>query len=351
MPLSKHVWSFFISYSHEKLLISSFFYSFISFSCSIEKESKLVQNSGYAQGSTYQIKYITHKNQNFHHEIQSIFEEIDNSMSTYVPTSLISKVNKGGSLIEVDAPFLKVLERSIEIAEETSGNFDPTVGPLVAFWGFGFEEIRGDVGPERIMEVKSKTGYVNIELDGNKVHIPEGFSLDFNAIAQGFTVDYIAGYLEKKGIRNYMVEVGGEVKTKGVNKEGRIWTIGVDKPSDEIDTQDRFQFILELKNSGLATSGNYRKFWVDEETGVKHSHTINPHTGTPALNRLLSASIISKSAMDADAYATTCMVMGLEKCTGFLESKPDLEAYLVYTNDDGAWEVFITEGFQSYIKE
>jgi thiamine biosynthesis lipoprotein len=251
----------------------------------------------------------------------------------------------------VDDRFLEVLNRSIEIASETNGDFDPTVGPLVAIWGFGFEEVRGDVDSEMIEEIKSKTGYSNIEIEGNKVKIPEGFSLDFNALAQGYTVDVIAKYLESQDVKNYMVEVGGEIKTLGLNDKRTVWTIGVDKPQNEIDREDRFQFILELKDAGLATSGNYRKYWVDEETGTKYSHTIDPHTGTPALNRLLSASIITKNTMDADAYATVCMVKGLEDCKAFLESKPELEGYLVYTNDKDEWEVFITPGFEAYIKE
>ncbi len=318
--------------------------------CDQTSQPKLVENSGYAQGSTYQIKYLTSKNQNFAEEIEVIFQEIDQSMSTYVPTSLISGVNKSGVWVEVDDRFLEVLNRSIEIAEETSGDFDPTVGSLVAIWGFGFEEVRRDVDTEIIEEVKSKTGYASIQINGNKVMIPEGFSLDFNALAQGYTVDVIAEYLENSGIQNYMVEVGGEVRTLGVNEKGNIWTIGVDKPQNEIDREDRFQFILELKDAGLATSGNYRKYWVDEKTGNKYSHTINPHSGTPALNRLLSASIITNNTMDADAYATVCMVKGLEDCKAFLESKDELEGYLVYTNDTGAWEVYTTPGFESYIK-
>lgn len=320
-------------------------------SCQQEKEYKLVDNSGYAQGSTYQIKYLTKKNQDFGEEIEEMFTEIDASMSTYIPISLISQINAGDTWVQVDPMFEEVLTRSIQIAEETDGSFDPTVGPLVRLWGFGFEEIRGDVNSQMVEEIKSKTGYENIEQDGKSVRIPAGFSLDFNALAQGYTVDVIASYLEENGIQHYMVEVGGEVRTKGNNLAGNIWRIGVDKPQSEIDTQDRFQFILELKDAALATSGNYRKYWVDDETGTKYSHTIDPKTGTPAKNRLLSASIVTATGMDADAYATVCMVKGLEACKSFLEAKSELEGYLVYSSDTGGWEVFITEGFQAFILE
>lgn len=335
----------------KKLLLILIALGFIQTSCETEKEKRLVENSGYAQGSTYQIKYLTTRNQDFGEEVKSIFQEIDNSMSTYLPTSLISEVNKGGIQIEVDEMFLDVLNRSIEIAEETNGEFDPTVGPLVSLWGFGFEEIRGDVDSEMVERVKSQTGFKNILQESSKVMIPEGFSLDFNAIAQGYTVDVIAEYLEGQGIEEYMVEVGGEVRTLGLNDKRKLWTIGVDKPQNNIDSNDRFQFILELENASLATSGNYRKYWVDEKTGTKYSHTINPKTGTPAKNRLLSASIVTSSAMDADAYATVCMVKGLEACIEFLEIKPELEGYLVFSNNSGDWEVYITDGFQKFIKE
>ncbi len=329
-----------------------FFISAILFvSCEPRNQVRLIENSGYAQGSTYQIKYLVNKNKNYAKELEEILFDIDNSMSTYQESSLISAVNKGGTWVEIDSMFIEVMQRSIEIAKETDGDFDPTVGPLVRIWGFGYDKVNEDVSSENIMQVKSFTGFTNIDLNGNKLRIPKGFTLDFNAIAQGYTVDVLARYLEAQGVTDYMVEVGGEVRAKGKNDKGAIWTIGVDKPQSEIDREERFQFILELENAGLATSGNYRKYWVDQTTGIKYSHTINPHTGSPALNRLLSASIVAPTTMDADAYATVCMVKGLENCKVFLAKKADLEGYLVYTNQDGDWEVYFTDGFKKYLKE
>jgi len=239
----------------------------------------------------------------------------------------------------------------MEIAEETSGDFDPTVGPLVSLWGFDSEENRGAVEPDTVRKVKAKTGYAAIQIEGNEVSIPEGHTIDFNAIAQGFTTDVIADYLEQKGARNYMVEVGGEVRTRGANDQGDAWRIGVDKPQDQIDVEDRFQTILELKDTGLATSGNYRTFWVDEETGIRYAHTIDPQTGFPANNRLLSATILAPSAMDADAYATACMVKGVEECKIMLEANAELEGYLVFSMPEGEWGTFTTQGFGAYIAE
>lgn len=320
-------------------------------SCGQPGEPQFIENNGRAQGSTYQIKYESPRGQDFGKEIEEILRQIDLSMSTYVPSSLVSQINKGNTPVEVDSLFITVLNRSTEIAEETDGSFDPTVGPLVNLWGFGFKEIRQDVSADTLTQVLSKVGYESIQIDDMRVSIPEGFTIDFNAIAQGFTVDHIAEFLENHKVENYMVEVGGEVRAKGVNESGNVWRIGVDKPQEEIDAENRFQFVLELENAGLATSGNYRRFWVDEETGTRYSHTIDPKTGYPARNRLLSASIIAPSAMDADAYATLCMVQGLERCKELLASKENFEGYLIFSGDENEWDTFITEGFQAFIIE
>jgi FAD:protein FMN transferase len=320
-------------------------------SCSPASNERFIENTGQAQGSTYQIKYLSPEGVDFGDRFESIFAEIDLSMSTYVPTSLISLVNKGDTLVSVDSMFIDVLNRSLEIASETNGSFDPTIGPIVSLWGFGFDEVRKDVTSEMVNDTKSKTGYQNVTMNGLEVRVPPGFNLDFNAIAQGYTVDYLAEFLEKSEVDRYMIEVGGEVRARGTNESGNVWKIGVDKPTEEIDQQDRFQFIITLENTSLATSGNYRKFWIDQETGARYSHTIDPQTGYPARNELLSASIIAPSAMDADAYATVCMVVGLTRCQELLESKSDLEGYLIYDNGNGVWETSITEGFQRYIQE
>lgn len=337
--LKRNYWGFFVCCT------------FVLFSCSSDEKVQFIENTGFAQGSTYQIKYESPDGTNFGDQIDSIFAEIDRSMSTYVPTSLISMVNIGDTLVTVDSMFLEVLKRSLEIAEETNGSFDPTIGPVVRLWGFGFDEVRSDVTPDMVAEVKNKTGYQQVSIDEMKVRIPGGFNLDFNAIAQGYTVDYLAGFLEKNGVDRYMIEVGGEVRTRGTNERSTVWKIGVDKPVEDIDQQDRFQFIIALDNASLATSGNYRKFWVDKETGARYSHTIDPATGYPARNELLSASIVAPTAMDADAYATVCMVVGLIQCQELLETKANLEGYLIYDNGNGEWETFITDGFQRYIQE
>src|SRR5690606_18332104 len=318
------------------------------FACGNKDTAVENESVGYAQGSTYQIKYITPQQEDWTASFDSIFKVIDLSMSTYKDESLISTVNRGDTLVEVDDLFMQVLNRSSEISDDSEGLFDVTVGPLVELWGFGkTKEI--DIDSTKVDSAKALIGYRQIKVEGNAVKVPKGFKIDFNSIAQGYTVDVVAQFLEKKGVERYMVEVGGEVRANGKNGKDGFWRIGVDKPADEIDPEDRFQMIVELRGKALATSGNYRKYWVDSETGVKYAHTIDPQTGFPARNQLLSVSIISDKCIDADAYATTCMVMGLPKAMAFIQSKKDIEAYFVSTDENGDWKESFTEGFADYI--
>ena len=313
-------------------------------------ETSFVENEshGYAQGSTYQIKYITEKELDLTSQFDSIFKAIDQSMSTYKKESIISKINAGDTTVKTDGLFDKVWQRSQEISNETDGLFDVTVGPLVELWGFGTNK-NISIDSTRVDSALALVDYTQVVLKDGLISMPKGFRIDFNSIAQGYTVDVIAGFLEEKGIARYMVEVGGEVRAKGKNSKDQFWKIGVDKPSEEIDTEDRFQMIVELRNKSLATSGNYRKFWVDEETGVKYAHTIDPETGYPARNQLLSVTIIADECIDADAYATACMVMGLPDAKDYIEKKHGVEAYFISAGDENQWEVLFTNGFESFI--
>ncbi len=320
----------------------------LAFSCT--ETPAIVENEafGEAQGSTYSVKFISEGEQDLKPAFDSIFRAFDESMSTYKADSRISAVNVGDTAIKVDPMFISVLNRSFAMAEETQGLFDVTVGPLVDLWGFG-KKTHLEIDSVKIDSTKQFVGYKMVTLNNDEVKIPKGFRIDFNGIAQGYTVDVIAAFLEKKGIERYMVEVGGEVRAKGLNRMNEPWKIGIDKPSEEIDQDDRFQVIVGLKDKALATSGNYRKFWVDQATGIKYAHTIDPISGFPARNQLLSATLIASNCMDADGYATACMVMGTEKALKFVETKPDLEAYLIYSDENGDWKVAQTSGFAAYI--
>ncbi|WP_417609024.1 FAD:protein FMN transferase [Owenweeksia hongkongensis] len=317
-------------------------------SCGAEPIIYENESVGYAQGSTYQIKYITESQQDWTAQFDSIFEYIDQSMSTYMDESLISLINSGDTLVEVDHLFMEVLKRSSEISKESDGLFDVTVGPLVELWGFGKTK-NIDIDSSKVDSAKSLIGYKQISVQNNSVKVPQGFKIDFNSIAQGYTVDVVARFLEDNGVNQYMVEVGGEVRAKGKNSKDHYWKIGVDKPADEIDPEDRFQMIVELRDKSLATSGNYRKYWVDSETGIKYAHTIDPKTGFPARNQLLSVSIIADKCIDADAYATTCMVMGMQAAQSYIEGKDGVEAYFISTDENGDWKVNFTKGFEAFI--
>ena len=309
----------------------------------IKKEIKV---SGYAQGTTYSVVYISHDGISHQRSIDSLLIEIDNSMSTYNKNSLITKWNKSndGDKIKFDENFAQVYLISENVYKATGGYFDPTVAPLVNAWGFGFEKaskidsaiidtILSDVG---FSQLSSPHGSVQFVL---KLLNPD-IKLDFNAVAQGYTVDVIGKLLETKGIENYLVEVGGELKAKGVNINDTLWRVGIDKPLPNLK-QRELEAIVHLDNQSLATSGNYRKFY--EKGGKKYSHTINPKTGYPVEHNLLSATVISDDCAYADAYATAFMVMGLEKSKEFLDKHKELKALLIYSDENGDLQTFTTQ--------
>ena len=311
------------------------------YACSSNDNNILVTNSGEAQGSFYHIKYISENAVDYQLQIDSILQEIDSSLSIYKNYSLISKLNSGQN-IKTDTFFNTVFFAAQRIFFETDRNFDCSIEPIVNAWGF-YDNVSFDsfnIDSIKIKRLLNNVGFHKIELIGDSLILPKNMRLDFNSIAQGFTVDVIATFLQNKNIENYLIEVGGELLAKGKNINGKNWKVGVDKPIENIDVGDRFQFILELENKALATSGNYRKFY--EKDGVKYSHTINPFTGFPAQNRLLSVTVIHDSCMIADAYATAFMVMGVKKTKKFVRKNLNTEIYLVYTDKEGNWKTYIS---------
>lgn len=323
----------------------SLFVAIILVSCGAQ-EKKFVRMAGYAQGTSYHISYLNADGTVYQTEIDSLLNEIDFAMSTYNAKSEISIFNKADTSLAIGVYFQEVLRRSLEISKETQGDFDVSVGPLVNAWGFGPNpKVKGDVMPEKILE---KVGYQKVQLQGamlSKTH-PE-LNLDMNAIAQGYSVDVLARFLEQHAVVDYMIELGGEIRCNGKNADGNFWRIGIDKPSEQTQ-EGQYQAIVQLDNKSLATSGNYRKFYVDEK-GMKYVHTINPHTGYPVKSNLLSASVVASDAMSADAYATSFMVMGLDKSIAFVQKHSGLDVYLVYANKKGDWETYISPGMKARI--
>lgn len=277
-------------------------------------------------------------------DIDSVLNAVDLSMSTYIPESLISKINRNESN-KIDSLFFRVITEALLIAKETQGAFDPTLAPIVNYWGFGFEEIQ-NIDESILAELMQSVGYTKLSFNDSTIFKTNtNTQIDFNAIAQGFTVDLVGEHLQKLGITNYMIEIGGELKCSGFNADGDLWRIGIDKPSENIQ-KDRFQAIIEVENKSVASSGNYRKFKVDEKTGMKYAHTINPKTGNPVQTNLLGVTIITESCMRADAIATACMVMGLEKSKTYLENHPEIDALFIYSDPKENWLQYQTKGFE-----
>jgi len=316
--------------------------------CSPSDNKILVANSGETQGTYYHIKYLSPLGESFQFQIDSLLTEIDSSVSIYKPYSIISSLNNGEK-IKTDEIFNLVYFDALHVGRNTEGFFDCTVSPLVKYWGFynnDTNEVKVD--SVSIQKIMKKVGIDKMTWKDSTVVLAEGVKLDFNAIAQGTSVDLIAILLEKKGILNYLIEVGGELKAKGINADGNVWRVGVDKPSEEINFKERFQFILDLKDKALATSGNYRKFYI--KNGVKYAHTINPKTGFPAQNRLLSVTVVTNECSLADAYATAFMAMGLKKTKQIIKTLDDkLEVYIVYTDKNGDWKMYISPAMKKRI--
>lgn len=311
---------------------------------------KYITLTGLAQGTTYQITYESRKGKNLKKEIESLLADFDLSLSIYHDSSVISRFNRNDSLVEADTWFRTVFDKSYEVYLKTDGAFDITVGPIVNAMGFGITDTLR-VDSMLIDSLMTYVGMDKVSLQGNKLIKQEkNILLDVNAIAQGYSVDVVAAYLDNKRIRNYMVDIGGEVKTKGMNLNNEIWRIGIDRPveGNMIPGAD-LQAIIRLDNRALATSGNYRQYY--EKDGVKYVHTIDPKTGYSVVSNLLSASVIADDCMTADAYATAFMVFGLERSIKFLNENSFLEAYLVYSDTSGRFQVYRSEGLADTVEE
>ena len=289
---------------------------------------------GFAQGSTYHTICSlpgTVSQKDAEAAIDSILNAVDNSLSGYNKSSLLSRLNAGEDL-PLDAIFIECFERSAEIWRESDGAFDPSAAPLFDLWGFGFEEQAGvsDAAVDSILQFVGMD-LLRLEKRSDGIHLVKEdprVKLNFNAIAQGLSCDLIARRLQSLGAENYLVEVGREIVCKGVSARGDAWRIGIDKPFDgNMDEGKNLQGIVEVGDRGIVTSGNYRKFYVID--GEKFAHTIDPRTGRPVRHSLLSATILAQDAATADAYATWMMVIGPEKAREVLHSREDLDAYLI----------------------
>jgi thiamine biosynthesis lipoprotein len=308
-----------------------------------------VRNQGTIFGTTYLMTYENPDTINLHKKVLLALDSVNQSLSTYDSTSVISQFNRSNKATKTDIHFQKVIKTAQQITRATNGAFEITVAPLVNAWGFGFTN-KQEITPTAIDSLKKLVGMQFIELTNDSI-IPlhKGVMVDASAIAKGYGVDVAAATLARYGCKNYMVEIGGEIATRGHNPGKGNWRIGIDRPIDDPTASKReLQLIIELSGQSLATSGNYRQFYINEEDGKKYAHTIDPVTGYPVDHSLLSASIIADKCMVADAYATACMVMGLNNSLELLKKHPEIEGCFIYDTKDGM-KVTWTDGFETYI--
>lgn len=314
---------------------------------SCNKPQKIVLQ-GLAQGSYYAITYYDEKGRNFQHEVDSIFHAVDMSVNLWVDSSIISKVNRNEE-VTLDSIFINNFNIAQEAAQLSDGYFDPTISPIVAAWGFSYKH--GDsITPQLIDSLKQLVDYRKIRIENEKI-VKENPSiqLDFNAIAQGYTSDLIAHFLESRGIDNYLVDTGGEIMARGEKPDGKPWIVGIEKPAENWDSEQEVHTRIALHDKGLVTSGSTRKYV--ERNGKRYSHCIDPKTGYPVEHQLLSVTVLADNSVWADALASICMVMGKEKSLPLIENLDEVEAYYIYVNERNELETFATNGFQNLIIE
>jgi thiamine biosynthesis lipoprotein len=332
-----------------KLMVIIFFTFSIITGCKSQsfEYSKI---SGFAQGTSYHITYENSAGKNYTNEVESLLHDFNKSLSLWDSTSIISRINKNDTTVIADDWFVNVFKKSAEINRISGGAFDITVGPVVRAWGFSTVP----VARHESVYIDSLLQYVGmgkVQLKKRKViKASLGVQLDMNGLAQGYSTDLVCDFFDNKGVRNYMVEIGGEVRAKGKNGSGKFWRIGIDKPSDDNQQPgDQLQAIIEINNKSVSTSGNYRKFYI--ENGIKYSHTIDPKTGKPARNTLLSATVVASDCITADALATSFMVLGVEKGKELLQKLNGVEVMFIFSGPQGEYEIFSSKGMSQMVIE
>ena len=312
---------------------------------SCKQETKNTKVSGQVFGTSYSIKYYSDSNLNFETQFDSLFYEINKSLSTYQINSIISRINRN-EWTHFDDHFVKVFESAKTIYKETQGAFDPTIGVLVNAWGFGPEGKVKDIDSLKIDSLMVSVGFDKVELPKEKFKLPKNTFLDFNAIAKGYAVDVIAEFLEHQKIESCLVEIGGEIRAKGKNIEKQSnWKVGVENPN--FDGEQSILKVISLQDEAMATSGTYRKFKVDKN-GNRYAHIIDTKTGYPSKTNILSISVIAKNCMTADAYATAFQAMGIENVKAFLKDHLELKVFFIFEN---AKQEIVTLSLNGFPKE
>ena len=304
-------------------------------------------DEGQIFGTFYHITY--QNDSSIQTDILAELQKVDNALSMFNKESIISHINRGEN-VETNEMFESVFNLAEKISDNTNGAFDITVAPLVNAWGFGFKT--GNPPTKQTVDsLRAIVGYKKVKLVNHRITKSDArVMFDCSAIAKGYGCDVVARLLEKRGIKNYMVEIGGEVVTHGISEKRLPWKIGVTKPSDDsLNVNNELQTVLNVKDRAMATSGNYRNFYY--RGGKKYAHTIDPATGYPVQHSILSATVLAKCCAEADAYATAFMVMGMEKAKKVLEKHPELMAYLIYSDDKGNLQVWYSPSMEDKIQK
>lgn len=362
--------------NHTNRIISLFVFLllFFVFGCNSGTDESVLSYmkiAGKTMGTTYHITYADDRERNFQNSIDSLFEAINEEVSTYIPTSTISRFNQSrdtfdlgfelseyqNQTTQINRHFFTNFLSAKTIHKKTQGYFEPTVMPLVNYWGFGYA---GKKPVERIDSVKiaelmpligvDKTISMN-EKTGNSlslIKIKPGTQLDFSGIAKGYAVDEVGRFLEKYGIKHYLAEIGGETKAKGLNPQSRPWSVGINTPKADAAIIE-FTEVAVLENKAIATSGDYRQFYEIE--GEKYSHIINPRTGFSEKSNLLSVSVIANDCMTADGYATAFFVLGKDKGIKLANQLNNIEALFIYATPDGSMESEMTDNFGAFLRK
>ena len=325
-----------------------FLFLILMVSCKNERPQKSFFQ-GQAFGTTFSIQVYSINEIDFEKGIDSVLSKVNNSVSTYIPESDISKINNGNTAIIVDNIFIDNFNISAEVYEITGGFFDPTIGVLRNAYGFGDTKPIQEIDSLALDSMMKFVGFNKVKLTSeNKIEklYPEIY-IDFNAVAKGYGIDLIGSYLDSKGVGNYLIELGGEILAKGKNIEkNKSWLVGIENVNLSLDDKS-YSSIIALENIAMATSGNYRKFRIDSLTGKKFVHTLNPITGSAAKSDITSATVLAPTCALADAYATAFMALGLEKSKAILKNINEIDVYFTYNNQNNEEQVFATEGLKN----
>jgi thiamine biosynthesis lipoprotein len=319
----------------------------LQFSNQLLAQKNPVKISGYTQGTTYSITYYDKQNRNFQPEIEKLFKAVDHSLSLWDSSSIICSINSNKAEVLADEYLKNCYDKAMEVCRNTNGAFDITVGPLVNYWGFGLKN-RSKTDSAGVDSIMKFVGYRLVEMQDHKIIKKDNrVKLDFNGLAQGYTTDLVSRFLETKNITKFIVEIGGEVYAKNKKPNGESWRVGIETPDDNSETNNPLIAIAKLENKALSTSGSYRKFYIID--GKRYSHSINPMTGYPAMNNLLSVSVFADDCITADAYATSFMVMGYDATLKFLEKHKEIQVVMITATSDGKYKMYQSSALKDIV--